>query len=264
LEKKDFDLNNKGLKSDFNNMNAGSNLKNLLNENLDLNDNNNNKIESKLKNPSQNIVYRNLSSGKINKKLSDKFPLERFSVPVNKIKINFPLTNHEAQTNFKEPSNKPLKRFNSVNPNAKNNENSLNMNIDKNPFLRESLKMPFQHSFEPEIEKNNNISRSIIMDDSKKQANNDMFIRKESTNSNIKNKKRLSTSVIEENRSKNFIMTNLNKEESIQNKQITNTNYYMFGNEKRKTLNPNEAFMFNNYKDVINIYDNVGKFKNKL
>lgn len=267
LEKKDFDLNNKGLKSDFNNIYAGNNLKNLLNNKQEINK----EIEPKSK-ISQEIVYRNLSNGKINKKLSDKFPLERFSVPVNSIKINYPINNKDVNISMNEPNNKIVKRLNSMIPESKNkidNNLDMKMNVNKHPVVyQQSYDSPLNHNFEPEKDDANNISRLIMIDDSINQNNNDMAIRKESINHNIgnnnRNKKRVSTSVIEENRGKNLIMNSLNKQESLNNKLIGNNNKIVYGHEKRGTVNPNEAFAFNNYKNAMNLYENIGNFKNKL
>lgn len=156
LDQSDFDLKRKGLISDLNNINnGGNNLKGLLNEKQE-----NIKIEPKPKN-SQEIIYRNMSNGKINKKLSDKFPLERFSVPLNNIKINYHLSINNENTNLIEPGNKNIKRLNSMIPKSTNMiDNNLDMKLDfHRPMIQhQSFNVLIDNDFQGEKKDNSNLS----------------------------------------------------------------------------------------------------------
>ncbi len=81
--KNDFDLTSKGIKTAFNNLNAGSNLKNLINE----------KEKNELKALEENMRKKNETIKNMNnlnekKRLSEIFPIDMFSIPFSNIKVN--------------------------------------------------------------------------------------------------------------------------------------------------------------------------------
>lgn len=261
LEKKDFELEKQGFKSDLNNINAGNNLKNLLNGHKDDN------INVYKPKKSLEIVYRNLSNGKINKKLSEKLPLERFSVPVNNIRINYQFTPNDSEDIKDQVRNQEIKRLNTMVPEYKSKiEGSENLKINKKStvYNPNSINIPIIDNLDPNIKENqDNLSQTNFLDESSQININHSRKESSNTNRNYKYNKRLSNSIVEENRSKNFISKSLNKEENIENEQISNNAHIMYSNVKRNSLIQNEAFVYSKFKEASNIYDFVGNFKNR-
>lgn len=96
LNLRGYDLNTIGLQTDFNNVKAGNNLKNLINknkeENFYINEN-----ETKSKN-SQNKK----GTDKAKNILNDKLPIEKFSIPISNIKLEDSTLKNNKYSNFRE------------------------------------------------------------------------------------------------------------------------------------------------------------------
>lgn len=228
FEKKDFDLNTKGLKTDFNNINAGNNLKNLLNENK------NQKNEEIIlnKNNSQKEIFKNMSSGNIKRRLSDKLPIERFSIPINNIKVNQNLGNKNY--NSKENEIKSLKKINTIIPDDTYiNKKTLNMNINN---VQNNLNDCFD-----------NDNKTIMLEDKNVQK--------------LNLKKRLSTSLVEENRGINYILKSLNNE----NNNISQLYFKgLNGEDKSNVFNQQGSLGINNHNQNINFNENRSNLKKKF
>lgn len=277
-ELKHYDLYIKGLKSDLNNLNAGNNssIKLLMNEKGNKKDNvevNFNQINDR-----ENF-YREMSNRhqiKKTKKLADKLPLHRFSVPITDI-VN--------QNSFKDI----LIKDEILNENSNLNNIHLNKNLKKHRNTSIENISKIKNQFENEnIKKNsvNPLNQSEIITNNKSQ-NEDIIINK-INNKNTEYseydnkllfeppsdtfiKKRFSAPVVNNKVYNDFMFNSMvndcdqsNADFNVDNK--TSEDDLHFAYEKRGTLNQNEAFLFQQYKNALQNkgLDNLNlKIKNK-
>jgi len=158
LNEKDFELKKKGLKSDFNNIHTGKNIKCLL---IQKSNEHNNKIDKKDKElkrkNSQHIEFKNISNKSIKRKLSDRLPIDKFSISIHNSKFDAfnQIDEDQINSNTNDKNYKAFKRLIDINSETNNKSNlfvndfdNKQLDLQKNSvfFHQMSLYSPIENN----------------------------------------------------------------------------------------------------------------------